>query len=88
MKLPRRTFLHLAAGAAALPAVSGIARAYPSRPRSALVRNARNTDVVQTVLDRRSIHCPARCIAKGLDDLCGCAFRKKKGAPGHDVKVG
>jgi tripartite-type tricarboxylate transporter receptor subunit TctC len=34
MKVPRRTFLHLAAGAAALPAVSRIARAqtYPARP--------------------------------------------------------
>jgi tripartite-type tricarboxylate transporter receptor subunit TctC len=34
MKLPRRQFLHLAAGAAALPAVSGIAwaQAYPTRP--------------------------------------------------------
>jgi tripartite-type tricarboxylate transporter receptor subunit TctC len=34
MILPRRKFLHLAAGAAALPAVSSIARAqtYPSRP--------------------------------------------------------
>src|SRR6516164_7972182 len=34
MKLPRRSFLHLAAGAAALPAISCIARAqtYPSRP--------------------------------------------------------
>src|SRR5258705_10166747 len=34
LKLPRRNFLHLAAGAAALPAVSRIARAqsYPSRP--------------------------------------------------------
>jgi tripartite-type tricarboxylate transporter receptor subunit TctC len=34
MKLPRREFLHLAAGAAALPAVSQIARAqaYPTRP--------------------------------------------------------
>ncbi len=34
MKLPRRTFLHLAAGAAALPAVSRIAKAqtYPTRP--------------------------------------------------------
>jgi hypothetical protein len=33
MKLPRRNFLHLAAGAAALPAVSQFARAqaYPSR---------------------------------------------------------
>jgi tripartite-type tricarboxylate transporter receptor subunit TctC len=34
MKLPRRSFLHLVAGAAALPAVSrfGWAQAYPSRP--------------------------------------------------------
>ena len=34
MKLPRRNFLRLTAGAAALPAVSRIARAqiYPSRP--------------------------------------------------------
>ena len=34
MKLPRRTSLHLAAGAAALPAVSRVARAqaYPARP--------------------------------------------------------
>jgi tripartite-type tricarboxylate transporter receptor subunit TctC len=34
MKLPRRNFLHLAAGAAALPAASRIAwaQAYPSRP--------------------------------------------------------
>src|SRR5262249_15349968 len=34
MKLPRRNFLHLAAGAAALPTMSWIARAptYPTRP--------------------------------------------------------
>src|SRR5262249_62258803 len=34
MKLPRRRFLHVAAGAAALPVLSHIARAqaYPSRP--------------------------------------------------------
>ena len=34
MKLPRRNFFHLAAGAAALPAVSRVALAqtYPSRP--------------------------------------------------------
>jgi tripartite-type tricarboxylate transporter receptor subunit TctC len=34
LKLPRRTFLHLAAGAAALPAVSHVAwaQAYPTRP--------------------------------------------------------
>jgi Tripartite tricarboxylate transporter family receptor len=39
MRLPRRKFLHLAAGAAALPAVSRIAWAqtYPSRPVSLIV---------------------------------------------------
>ena len=39
MKLPRRNFLHLAAGAAALPAVSRIAwaQAYPSRPARIVV---------------------------------------------------
>src|SRR5262245_18106567 len=39
MKLPRRAFLHLAAGAAALPAVSHFAwaQSYPSRPVSLIV---------------------------------------------------
>jgi hypothetical protein len=39
MKLPRRAFLHLAAGAAAFPAVLRIARAqaYPSRPITMIV---------------------------------------------------
>src|SRR5580692_10265837 len=39
MKLPRRQFLHLAAGAAALPAVSHIAwaQSYPSRPITIVV---------------------------------------------------
>src|SRR5215831_10224779 len=39
MKLPRRNFLHLAAGAAALPAVSrfAFAQAYPARPITMIV---------------------------------------------------
>jgi len=39
MRLPRRQFLHLAAGAAALPAVSRFAWAqtYPSRPVTLVV---------------------------------------------------
>src|SRR5215510_2838641 len=39
MKLPRRKFLHLAAGAAALPAVPriGWAQAYPTRPITMIV---------------------------------------------------
>ncbi len=42
MKLPRRTFLHLAAGAAALPAVSHVAwaQAYPTRPVRLIATNA------------------------------------------------
>jgi tripartite-type tricarboxylate transporter receptor subunit TctC len=42
MKLPRRQFLHLAAGAASLPAVSRIARAqaYPTRPVRIIVASA------------------------------------------------
>jgi tripartite-type tricarboxylate transporter receptor subunit TctC len=42
LQLPRRNFLHLAAGAAALPAVSRIARAqtYPSRPVRLIVPTA------------------------------------------------
>src|SRR5262245_21988155 len=39
MKLPRRNFLHLAAGAATLPAVTRLARAqaYPTRPVTIIV---------------------------------------------------
>jgi tripartite-type tricarboxylate transporter receptor subunit TctC len=39
MKLPRRNFLHLAAGAAVLPALSGVAWAqtYPTRPITMIV---------------------------------------------------
>jgi tripartite-type tricarboxylate transporter receptor subunit TctC len=42
MKLPRRRFLHVAAGAAALPALSSVARgqAYPTRPVRLIVATA------------------------------------------------
>ena len=57
MKLPRRQFLHLAAGAAALPAVSRIASAqvYPSRPITMIVPFAAGgpTDVVARVMTER-----------------------------------
>jgi tripartite-type tricarboxylate transporter receptor subunit TctC len=57
MKLPRRQFLHLVAGAAALPAVSRIAmtQPYPSRPITIVVPYAAGgaTDLIARVLGDR-----------------------------------
>ena len=54
MKLPRRKFLQLAAGTAALPGLSRIARAqsYPSRPVRIVVTFAAGgtTDIVARVI--------------------------------------
>jgi tripartite-type tricarboxylate transporter receptor subunit TctC len=57
MKLPRRRFLHLAAGAAAVPAASRFARAqsYPTRPITVVSGFAAGgpTDVVMRILAER-----------------------------------
>src|SRR6266478_4041009 len=57
MKLPRRNFLHLAAGAAALPALSRIARAqtYPTRPVRIIVGQAAGSgsDIAARLLGQR-----------------------------------
>jgi tripartite-type tricarboxylate transporter receptor subunit TctC len=66
MKLPRRNFLHLAAGAAALPAVSRFAwaQAYPTRPVRIIVGFAAGgpADIV------------ARLIAQWLSERLGQPF--------------
>jgi tripartite-type tricarboxylate transporter receptor subunit TctC len=57
MKLPRRRFLHLAAGAAALPAVSRIvsAQTYPSRPVRIIVAVAAggSSDILARLMGQR-----------------------------------
>ena len=57
MKLPRRQFLHLAAGTAALPAISKIAKAqaYPSRPITIIVPFAAGgpTDTIARIIAER-----------------------------------
>jgi tripartite-type tricarboxylate transporter receptor subunit TctC len=77
MPLPRRQFLHLAAGAAALPAVSRIARAqaYPARPVRIIVGLAAGggTDIV------------ARLMGQWLSERLGQSFvvENRPGANGN-----
>jgi tripartite-type tricarboxylate transporter receptor subunit TctC len=77
MKLPRRKFLHLVAGAAALPAVSPIAnaQAYPTRPVRIIAAFAAGGGVDIT----------ARLIGQWLSDRLGQSFitENRPGAGGN-----
>jgi tripartite-type tricarboxylate transporter receptor subunit TctC len=75
MKLPRRRFLQLTAGAAALPTLSGAARAYPTRPVRLIVGYAAGgpTDV------------SARLVGQWLSERLGQQFviENRPGAGGN-----
>jgi tripartite-type tricarboxylate transporter receptor subunit TctC len=77
MKLPRRKFLHLASGAAALPAVSRIARAqaYPTRPVRLIVGFAAG----------QAIDIVTRIVAQSLSGRLGQQFiiENRPGAGGN-----
>jgi len=79
MKLPRRRFLHLAAGVAALPVVSRIAwaQAYPSRPVKIIVpfAPAGSTDIV------------ARLMGQWLSERLGQQFVVEN-RPGAGTNIG
>src|SRR6202045_3835968 len=79
MKLPRRQFLHLAAGAAALPAMSAIAGAqtYPSRPVHIIAGFAAGGGVDIT----------ARLIGQWLSERLGQNFIVED-RPGADGNIG
>ena len=81
MKLPRRRFLHLAAGAAALPAVSALAwtQDYPTRPVRVIVPYAPGgpTDIF------------GRLIAQSLSEHLGKQFYVENiGGAGGNVGMG
>src|SRR5262249_36037707 len=77
MKLPRRNFLHLAAGAVALPAVSRIAwaQAYPARPVRIIVGFAAG----------QAVDIVTRIVAQSLSDRLGQQFiiENRPGAGGN-----
>jgi len=79
MKLPRRTFLNLLAGAVALPAVSGVARAeaYPSRP----------VHIIVPVPPGGALDIIARLMGQWLSDHLGQPFVVEN-RPGAGTNIG
>jgi tripartite-type tricarboxylate transporter receptor subunit TctC len=76
MKLPRRKFLHLAAGAAALPVVSRIAwaQAYPTRPVTMVVgfEGGGGADVIaRTIAERMRVSLGQRVLIENVTGAGG-----------------
>jgi tripartite-type tricarboxylate transporter receptor subunit TctC len=96
MKLPRRQFLHLAAGAAALPAASRIAAAqrYPSRPITMVVPFAAGgpLDAVGRVLTPRLSEVLGQQViienVVGAGGMTGASRVAKGAADGYQIFLG
>src|SRR5215475_10106230 len=76
MKLPRRKFLHLAAGAAALPALSRVARAqaYPTRPITMIVPFAGggpNDGIARIIAERMRVLLGQPVMIENVDGAAG-----------------
>ena len=91
MKLPRRNFLRLAAGAAALPALSRIARAqtYPVRPITMIVPFAAggpNDGIARIMAERMRV-----VLIENVDGAAGSigTGRAARAAPdGYTISIG
>jgi tripartite-type tricarboxylate transporter receptor subunit TctC len=96
MKFPRRTFLHLAAGAAALPAVSRIAWAqtYPARPITMIVPFAAggpNDGIARIMAERMRVSLGQPVMVENIDGAAGSigTGRAARAAPdGYTISIG
>src|SRR5262249_13313523 len=96
MKLPRRKFLHLAAGAAALPALSRVARAeaYPTRPIAMIVPYAAggHTDTIGRPVAQHTRTTPGQPIVpqNGTGAAGSIALGRVRRSPadGYTINIG
>ena len=89
MKLPRRTFLHLAAGALALPAVWHVARAqaYPTRPVRMIVPFApggQNDAIGRVIAQKLSEHFGRQYIIENVGGGGGTVGTGRAAQAAHD----
>jgi tripartite-type tricarboxylate transporter receptor subunit TctC len=96
MKLPRRTLLRLAAGAAALPAASRIARAqtYPTRPITVIVPFAAGgpTDAIARIIGERMRGALGQAVVienvTGASGSIGVGRAVRAAADGYTISIG
>jgi len=96
VKLPRRQFLQMAAGAAALPAMSRVARAqaYPTRPITLIVPFAAggpNDRIARIIAERMRVLLGQPVMIENVDGAAGSigTGRAARAAPdGYTISIG